>query len=645
MNTFFKIESVKILFITGLLSLFFGCAYYNTYYNAEQYFLDGEKEYNVLTDGKVNAALRKKFDTAIEKANRVIALYPTSRWVDNSLYIVALSSYYKGDYNIARKKFEEFANKYADSELYPEAMIWYGRNLWKMGEKDLAFFQWKKIINLTTDNELLAELYASIGALYFNDNAYDSALYYYNKATDFGRNYDVAAEAQYRIAEINLAKNQPKDAIKSLKKINQYSPSLIMRDKMQILLARIYRESGQFDEAIEMINAKLNDQANENIWGDLELQLGLIYLAQKDYESAMSRFAQITEKYKGKPVAATANYNLAELNMTYTRDYQQAQNQYDNVVKIDAKTLMAFEARNKSADIKRFFVIRKRLDNLEKQVVAIDLNPPVTTDTIKTEPEITQSKEELKKAQEKKNTAQKKSIDTVAVFNEYFTSMYEIAEIYYFNFNLLDSSVFYLTKVVDSIPFNNMRDKALYGLYRIFMDLKDPEKAAEYTAHLKEWFPQSPYLADIEKRPVNLPPDEVAAENLLVEAENLSATDLYSAIDFFQAIYQKYPDSRSAEKSIINLAYLYHHNLFDLKNALTWYKYYIDTYPKGESYQSMRVAYEQLKGIETAIATQNQAAPVDSTLLPPQTTVAPTFIEDEKEQQNNVEDERPEEER
>lgn len=598
--------SVNTLLISGLVLISGSCAYYNTFYNAQQYFLEGEKEFQAQSGENISVALKKKFDTAIEKANKVITQYPTSKWIDNAYFIIAMSYYYKGDYRMARQIFEEFAHKFPASELYSEAMVWYGRDLWKLGERELAFFQWKKIMNRTDDMYLLAELYSSIGGLYFNDQAYDSALFYYKKATDVGKSFNVAAEAQYRIAEIDLALGKPKDAIKNLKRIDQFSPSLVLRDKMQILLTRIYRESGQYEEAINLINEKLNDQANEKIWGDLELQLGLIYLAQNDIESAISRLKQVTEKYKGKPVAADASYELAEIYMNKTHDYMLAATEYDNVTRIEATTLRAFESRTKSSEIKRFNTIRNRLDNLVKTINEIDLNPPDSTDSLLTLTDITQEPEELKKELEKKESTPQKLIDTLTVFNDYYSSLYEIAEIYYFNFNQPDSAVYYFERITHEIPFNKMRDKALYSLIEIFTDLNNPEKVHEYTVHLQQLFPESVYLAEIEKRTVATNSREEEAKRLLREAENMIAVDQYSALNLFTKLCQQYPEYIAAEKGVLNLAYIYHHKLYDLENSLKWYKYYMDTYPKGEFYTIMKTNYDQLKSLEDALAQGDQ---------------------------------------
>jgi len=597
-----RVKSVKVLIMTGLLTTLFSCAYFNTFYNARKYYLAAEKEYLAKSEEKMNSALNKKFDTVIEKANTIIERYPQSKYVDNALYIVAMSYYYKGNYNISRKKFEEFANKYPQSELYAEAMVWYGRNLWKMNERELAFFQWKKIMNRTQDTYLLAQLYSLIGELYFNDSAYDSARTYYKKATEIGRSYDIAAESQYRIAEIDLAINRPAEAIKDLKKIDQFSPSLKLRDKMQVLLARIYRESRQYDEAINMINEKLNNPNNESVWGDLELQLGLIYLAQNDFESAQSRFSQIAEKYTGKPVVADAQYYLAELYMTYLHDYEKASKAYDAVVGLEKTSLRAFECRNISSEIKRFNTISKRLVNLTAQIESLNLNPKIANDTLQTVSDVVgKSPEEVKQNLEKKSTAAKKQVDTLAIFKEYYNSLYEIAEIYYFNFKQPDSAIIYLEKIGNDTLLNHLRTKAFYSLHRIYTTLNEKEKAAEYKAQLVQFFPESEYLAEIEKRPISMPPRETAAEELLAQAEEISQSNIHLAIANFDTLAKQYKDTKAGEKAVVNIAYLYHHKLFDLNNALVWYKYFIDTYPMSELSPMMRSSYDQLKVVEAAI--------------------------------------------
>jgi len=593
-NIRISISSLGLLALIGLSD----CAYYNTFYNSQKYFQEARKEFNTLPDEKVNVALRKKFDTAIEKANRVLVSYPESRWADDALYIIALSNYYKGDYSIARRKFEEFSSSFPRSNLYPEILIWYGKNLWKLREKEQAFYQWKKALALIRDDQLLADLYFAIAEIHFNNAVYDSALYYYRKTTQVGKNIEIAADAQFRIAETYLTQNQVTQAIDNLKLVSRYNPAARIKDKMQILLAKIYRESGRYEEAIELINTKLNDPTNEKIWGDLELQLALIYRIQGDYQTAISRLTQITEKYKNKPISAEAYFNLAELNLTTFHDYSKAQSQYEAVLKEDPKSPYVTEARNKIAEIKRYYNLQKKYDGTLKQIQELE-RERLTRLALETDSALTgSSAEEIKKALEKQALSNKKSIDTAAIFNEYFTNLYEMAEVLYYNFKQTDSAFFFLNKIAENESSNPLREKALYALYFMATEQNLPDIATDYENTLLVVNPQSSYLAVIHNQnPVTTEDPETAPERQYLEAESLQITDVDSAVSLYEKIVHDYPRTPYAEKAVLSLIYLFQHHLFDWEKTRQWYEYFIDNYPTSTAYHANRLAYEQLKRV------------------------------------------------
>jgi hypothetical protein len=88
---------------------------------------------------------------------------------------------------------------------------------------------------------------------------------------------------------------------------------------------------------------------------------------------------------------------------------------------------------------------------------------------------------------------------------------------------------------------------------------------------------------------------------LLAQAEEISQSNIHLAIANFDTLAKQYKDTKAGEKAVVNIAYLYHHKLFDLNNALVWYKYFIDTYPMSELSPMMRSSYDQLKVVEAAI--------------------------------------------
>jgi len=636
LNKFGWMRLAMILTSIGLLS---DCAYFNTYYNADKYFNEGVKEFSALKDGKITVAVRKKFDSAIEKSNIVLIKYPDSKWSDDAQYIIALSAFYKGDYLTAKKKFEEFLSKYPSSNRFSELQVWYGRNLWKIGEIELALHQMRKTARTVDDDALLAETYLTMSEIFLAKNSLDSALVYLKKTTDVGENSDVAALAQFKIAEIYLQKNDITEAIANLKRVSRFSPTPELKDRMQILLPKIYRESGRYDEAIELISVKLNDIQNEKIWGDLELQMALIYLAQKDYESAMSRLDQITKKYEKKPVSAEALYHMANLNMTHFYNYEKAMEQFDKVGREDAKSVYLLESKIRSGDIKRYFNVKKSLTSSMEKVNQIQksildaANPTISPINQDAAPQ------EIKKAIEKEVASKQKTIDTTAIFSDYYKNMYELAEICYFNFEQADSAIILYEKVVHSPLFNKMIDKALYALYFTYEKENDTTSAKFYITALKEQFPKSPYLAFIENREVILPYDEREAGQLYQSAENLIDQKPDSAILIFKYINANYPATTYSEKSAFAVPWIYHYKLFNADSAITAYQCFIDRYPQSVMLKNVRSAHMDLTALFSVQETTKPAEqPEKVEEIRPQPSMPPAADVDPDEEQKNRED-------
>ncbi|HDP68701.1 MAG TPA: tetratricopeptide repeat protein [Candidatus Marinimicrobia bacterium] len=571
----------NFIVVIGLIWLG-SCAYYNTFYNARQYYAQGLAELEKSSDGAITANVRKYFDTAIEKSNKVLLNYPESRWNDDAAYLIAMSQYYKTDYIAAKKSFEYFFATFPASELRSRAEIWYGRCLWKMGEKENALYQLRKSSQKEKKPLLKAEIYFAMADLFMAGNDLDSALYYYRHTVSTAQDNPLAAEAQYHIAEINLKRNNIDQAITDLKRIVDYSPTEELIDKMQVLLARIYRESGRFDEARELINAKLNDIANESIWGELELQLGLLYLAENDYKSAESRFSQVAEKYPNTPIAGEAHYLLGQLYLEHFKNLEKAQSSFEAVRRADRNSKYALDAQSKATDIKRYFTLQSKYREVYKNVQPFLEKIEGGVDIAAVDVDIEEVPEKLKKAIQLFEEEKAKIADTVSVFKNYYQVLYEIGEMNYFEFNNIDSALVYFERIHRQDYFNPIRDKALYAVYYLMRDIGQNDAAEAYLDTMKTRFQESPYLQYIQGQEVRLPGDNIQARQLFLTAEQDLDFQPRTAMDKYQQVIRQYPNSRYAEKSMLAIAWLYQHRFYDLDKSIEWYEKFQAEYPESE---------------------------------------------------------------
>ena len=115
-----KIVSVLLLFV------FTSCAYYNTFYNAEESFENAKQIINLrkYTETDLPIDAKKFLDEAIVNSKIVIQKYPDSKWVEDAYYIIAVSMLLKDDFQGSKDYFSLLLNKFPSSKYQKESKLW-----------------------------------------------------------------------------------------------------------------------------------------------------------------------------------------------------------------------------------------------------------------------------------------------------------------------------------------------------------------------------------------------------------------------------------------------------------------------------------------------------------------------------------------
>ena len=88
------------------LILLSGCVYYNTFYNAEQYFAEAQKM-ELQDSGKPTSGAIQKYNKTIKKCEIVLEYYENSEYSDDAIFLMAKSFFYIGNnYTQAVSNFE-----------------------------------------------------------------------------------------------------------------------------------------------------------------------------------------------------------------------------------------------------------------------------------------------------------------------------------------------------------------------------------------------------------------------------------------------------------------------------------------------------------------------------------------------------------
>lgn len=119
-------------------------AYYNTYYNAKEYFRDGRKAVRdqprsldpaspVRIHPPPAPAGKESFEQAIEKSSQILRRHQDSAWFDDALLLMGKSYYYLQDYAAAVKRFEQLQDLNPAPPMQQQATIWKGRTMLDLG--------------------------------------------------------------------------------------------------------------------------------------------------------------------------------------------------------------------------------------------------------------------------------------------------------------------------------------------------------------------------------------------------------------------------------------------------------------------------------------------------------------------------------
>ncbi len=89
-----------------------GCAYFNTFYNANQLFKEAER----LRSGPGGAdAASAQYGKAIEKCHDLIRYHPNSGYVDDALFMIGMSHLHRGEYVQAQDSFRDLLERHPET--------------------------------------------------------------------------------------------------------------------------------------------------------------------------------------------------------------------------------------------------------------------------------------------------------------------------------------------------------------------------------------------------------------------------------------------------------------------------------------------------------------------------------------------------
>ena len=669
------IPLVTILLMTS-------CAYFNTFYNARYYFNKGLEESKNNESGQVSSGERTNYQKSIEKSERLINLYPNSKYVDDALLIMGKSFYQLGDMYKARDRLESLRQNYPESGLVYEANLWIARVDMAQERYNEAETSLKNLKFSNISKTLKTQVHSSLGGMYLNTGRFADAVNEYSAALKTGGGEEKAsfnfliAACYDSLGQYDKAKEYSEHALEG-------AASRKVRFNARFAIGTYEKKLGNYDVAIRIFERLLLDELNKQWFPGIMLEIADCLKLKKDFDGAIVTLEDITQTYTRKKESAEAFYRLGIIFEEEKRDYDKAVHNYGSVRKAFSSSEFSDSANVRKRDILRMQALQQVIrmavtgeegEGISIQQEAADPDSAYSStgqDSLRTATEHNQEQRqqesnenetdpsgrsrslenqrpaiggdpELRRTpglndQQKSGPVENPELSSFKT-EELDKNLYLLGELFFTRFNLPDSAINRYSALIEQFPESPYAPRALYVLAHMYESVMGDTAASDsLKLRLVKEYSNSDLANDareslgLEYVPTHLD----SARNIFLSAEKelFENNNPRQAFSSYGQIYTRFPETSYAPKSMYLQGWIYETVWDSLSRAAAVYDSLCSRYP-GSPYAGEVKAKLALYKKEINKSSQDMgepadsaAAPADSLETPKETVVAETVLE------------------
>ncbi len=623
----------RIKFLTAVvLSTIFisGCGlwgdfttYFNLYYNtsdqfnqAEETIYEQKRDLFSTDELEVPSSVNQSLNKVIEKASKILQFHPESAYVDDALLMLGKSFYYQKNYQKALRKFQELLATQKESDLALETKLWIGKTQMRLKEYDNGLATLTDVIKAAKeegDDDFIKDAYVEeiVHKIIIQD--YQGAISLANEFIDLSGDDEVNADIEFELGKLYNDVDDTDNAIIAFKKVFDYSPSYDTQYEANLELGKVLRKKGQNEDAYNLFaNMREEDKYKDN-YDEIDLQTGITLVDLDKIDEAKNMLADVDTSYPNSIQAGYARFELGQIFELDYKNFDSATVYYQRASSTKAPPEILQEAADQSQKFQKYNNLNKSI-NEDKQGLIYVLNPEVFTkdstayfDSLKVindeQPnnnnssegnirgrgergsrnfDVNKSRSTVQKVIEKK-PPQKPTISADSLMAKIAKSEFELANLFFTEFNLLDSAYYHYEHILKDYPNSPYIAKTLFGIGSYYEANNDMEKAdSVYNIIYNNYKTESIVnaAADKLKKPlINLNYDP--AEGMYAEAEKQMMNNQYkTSIKNFYKIFKTYPSSEYAPKALYASGWILENKLEENDSAAVMYDSIANIYPK-----------------------------------------------------------------
>jgi TolA-binding protein len=327
---------MRLIMICVVATALASCAYFNTVYNAKNYYRQGRravKHDTLILDSE-------NFDKAIEKSTSIIVKYPDTRWVDDALFMMGASYYFKGDYSRSLEKLDFFIENYPGSAFYQEAQYLKGLANYKLKKYGSAIVALREVLQSKRfrKKSLLAMLY-----VYYGDANYSSMYAIADTLMKQSLRYAEQRNVLRFTGMAQFDEERYAEALETFKKLLEITRDENEKRSLKLRIAETYLKLDEYELCKNFLVGE-GDPEFRDLLGDLYMKIGNI-------EGAKDICNELTQN-RLPDIASEAYFELAQIS-EIEDSIDLAVVYYDSALIKSPNSEYGLKARRKSEVLKR----------------------------------------------------------------------------------------------------------------------------------------------------------------------------------------------------------------------------------------------------------------------------------------------------
>lgn len=526
-------------------------AYFNTFYNAEEFFEKAEKIRLQNRGEKIPQSAINDYEKVIEKSRLVLDEYPEFKLRKKAFILIVQSHFYRGELRETVGALGEMKDEFGD-KVYIEVEFWTSLVKWKQNKPQPAINGLNELINYGLNVDMEAKAYLTIAEIFLEQKMHTEAMDNLEKSAERIQDQNEKGQIYYRIAELSFDAKSYDRALSAYQEVIKNSQSKKQIQEGNLTTVQIYRLKGNLDLAASSIKNMLLDENYKSIYADLELELAKLYDQQNMISESRNRLESIVQDYPKTIASAEAYYMLGNYSIEQDWDMEDALKQYSSVVKENKQSLYARPAQVRIKEINTYQQSKLDLESWSLRIAESD----TIADFYFTE-------------DEQKDLAQ---------------ILYSIIELEAFHFDRSDTGLVYLDLLIQYAYQSKIFPKALYAKSVILEDKGELSLSKLLKQRIVNEFPKTDFALAIINTDKSYKIMTSTSDEKLLTAERKWNDNPALAMDGYREIVIEDTVSESSVKAAYFLAYQYDHYFVQPDSALKYYEWILKHH--SDSYQA-----------------------------------------------------------